>query len=84
MPDGEIRILCNRGADQKEGRRRDVCRHVDIGCDELAATLEADAVAAGLHLVTKTAQHALGVVARRCGFGHAGLAVRVKPREQDA
>ncbi|GIR69014.1 MAG: hypothetical protein CM15mP74_02650 [Halieaceae bacterium] len=58
----EIRTLGDGCANQKESRRGDIGRYVDIGTDQSAAALKTDDTIGHLHRITKSSQHSLCMV----------------------
>ncbi len=82
MPQCQIRPLGNRSADQKKCRRGDICRHINCCCCQAAASLKTDTVAIGSHPITKTTQHAFGMIPRRGRFDHATLPFCIKAGQQ--
>ena len=82
MPQQQIGTRRDAGADQEKSGAGNIRRHVDPGSGQTPAAGQADAGTLPAHGVTKPRQHTFGVIARRRGFGGAGLALRKQTRQQ--
>ena len=82
MAQRQVRARRDRRRHQKEGRRRDVGRHVDLRAMQNLSAPHRGRRTITPHLHAKGRQHPLGVIAGGRRLGDAGLAFGIQPGQQ--
>ena len=84
MAEFEFAAGGDRRRDEEKRGRRDIRGHVDVTGRERLPPAQSNLGIAHLDLATERAQHALAVIAGRRRFAYPGLALGVKPSQQQA